>query len=74
MTRKPATAKRKRPPSINELNKIVATNQAMTDGDEVVQILTAQGIDTNNPTVRRRLKRAQRNIRKINKRLRKGWF
>lgn len=73
-TRKPATTKRKRPPSINELNKIVATNQAMTNGDEVVQILTDQGIDPNDPKVRRRLSKAQRNIRKINKRLKKGWF
>lgn len=69
-----APAKRRRPPSINELNKIVATNQAVTNGDEVVQILTDQGIDPKDPIVRRRLSKAQRNIRKLNKRLAKGWF
>ncbi|GGR41838.1 hypothetical protein J2S40_001657 [Nocardioides luteus] len=66
--------RRRRPPSMNELNKIVATNQAMTNGDDVVNVLTAQGIDTEDPTVRRRLRKAKRTIRKLNKRLSKGWF
>lgn len=74
-----APAKRRRPPSINQLNKIVATNEAMTNGDEVVQILTDQGIDAKDPRVQSRLKRAQKNIRRLNKKLtkpsnRKGWI
>ncbi|GGU37506.1 hypothetical protein [Nocardioides albus] len=71
---KATPTKRRRPPSINDLNKIVATNQALTDGDEVVQILTEQGIDAKDPTVRKRLRTAQRNIRRLNKRLKKGWL
>lgn len=75
ITKKPApAARRKRAPSIDELNKIVATNQALTEGDEVAVILGEQGIDTNDPKVRQRLRRAQRNIRRLNKRLKKGWL
>lgn len=74
-TTKPVPApRRKRPPSIDELNKIVATNQVLTTGDEVVEILSAQGIDANDPKVRQRLRKAQRNIRRLNKRLKKGWL
>lgn len=75
ITKKPApAARRKRAPSLHELNKIVATNQALTEGDEVAVVLGEQGIDASDPKVRHRLRRAQRNIRRLNKRLQKGRF
>lgn len=75
ITKTPAPAgRRKRAPSIDELNKIVATNHALTEGDEVAVILGEQGIDASDPKVRQRLRRARRNIRRLNKRLKKGRF